>query len=410
MKVLHLWRSDSVSAGGGGAVAMYRLHCGLREAGIESRILCVVKTTDSPYVSVVPTWRIPEAILGRITSRFGLNDIHRISSFRIKRHETYLEADIIHFHGTHSGFLSYLALPSLTRSKAAVFTLHDMWCLTGHCAHSKDCDRWRIGCGKCPYLDAYPPVRRDSTRFTWKLKNWVYSRSSLQIVSPSTWLAALARESMLSHFPIYCIPHGVDCDAYQPFDQEQYRSLLGIPPGKKVLMFAAGSLRNIEKGFDILLEALNSLPKSLKSNIVLVTFGGKSERIESLVNLKMINLGFLDNDRLKAIAYSVADLFILPTRAEAFGLVLLESMACGTPTVSFRVGGVPDLVRPCVTGYLAEPESAEDLSQGIVQLLEDKPLRDYLSQQCRQIALKEYTLELQVQRHIKLYRQAIETK
>ncbi len=112
-------------------------------------------------------------------------------------------------------------------------------------------------------------------------------------------------------------------------------------------------------------------------------------------------------DRLKSITYSAADLLICPTRADNLPLVLQESMACGTPMVSFKVGGVPDLVRPGVTGYLAQPEDAQDFCNGIVQLLEDETLRERMSQNCRAIAVAEYPLELQAQRYIELYRQVL---
>jgi len=126
------------------------------------------------------------------------------------------------------------------------------------------------------------------------------------------------------------------------------------------------------------------------------------------LELATLNLGYVSSDRLKSIAYSAADLFVFPTRADNLPLVLQESMACGTPMVSFKIGGVPDLVRPGITGYLAEPEDAKDFCNGIVQLLEDQNLRDRMSQQCRAIALKEYPLELQVQRYIELYRQVLQ--
>lgn len=87
-----------------------------------------------------------------------------------------------------------------------------------------------------------------------------------------------------------------------------------------------------------------------------MTFGEKGEMFTESAGIQTFDLGFVSSDRLKAMAYSVADLFIMPSRAENFPLVLLESMACGTPMVSFRVGGVTDLVRPGITGYLAEPE------------------------------------------------------
>jgi glycosyltransferase involved in cell wall biosynthesis len=121
-----------------------------------------------------------------------------------------------------------------------------------------------------------------------------------------------------------------------------------------------------------------------------------------------MNLGYISSDRLKSIAYSAADLFIFPTRADNLPLVLQESMACGTPMVSFKIGGVPDLVRPGITGYLAAPEDANDFRNGIVQLLEDKNLRDHMSQKCRAIAVAEYPLKLQAQLYIKLYHQTLQ--
>lgn len=112
-------------------------------------------------------------------------------------------------------------------------------------------------------------------------------------------------------------------------------------------------------------------------------------------------------DRLKSVAFSAADLFIFPTRADNLPLVLQESIACGTPMVSFNIGGVPDLVRPNITGYLANPEDAEDFAQGIMQLLEDDQLRENMAKNCREIALKEYPLELQAQRYMALYQEIL---
>jgi glycosyltransferase involved in cell wall biosynthesis len=213
---------------------------------------------------------------------------------------------------------------------------------------------------------------------------------------------------MLNRFPIHHIPNGIDTEAYQPLDPKQCRSLLGIPTDKKVLMFGAENLNNARKGGDLLLKALQSLPESLKAETVLLTLGNGGEAILEAVGMPNLNLGYVSSDRLKAIAYSAADLFIFPTRADNLPLVLQESMACGTPMVSFKVGGVLDLVRPGVTGYLAQPEDPQDFSSGIMQLLEDKHLRESMRQTCRAIALEEYPVELQAQRYIQLYRQVLQ--
>jgi len=411
VKILHVHHTDNITGAGGGLIVMYRLHFGLKKAGIDSKILCKIKRPEFSDSTEIPCSKIVkklESLLGRVTVRLGLNDIHCISSFGTKKNRDYIDADILTFHGIHGGFFSYLALPSLTARKPAVFTLHDMWPFTGHCAISYDCDRWKTGCGKCPYPDAPPSIQRDNTRLEWRLKNWVYSRSNLTIVTLSNCRTEQARQSMLNRFPIYQIPNGIDTEAFRPLDSEQCRSLLGIPPGKKVLMFTAAKLNRLNKGSDLLVKTLQCLPKSLKSETMLLLLGDRGEAVAETVDIQTLYLGYTTSDRFKAIAYSAADLIVLPTRAESLPLVLQEAMACGTPMVSFRVGGVPDLVRPGITGYLAEPENVKDLCDGIVQLLEDEPLRNYMSQQCRAIALKEYTLDLQVQRYIELYRRILQ--
>jgi glycosyltransferase involved in cell wall biosynthesis len=123
--------------------------------------------------------------------------------------------------------------------------------------------------------------------------------------------------------------------------------------------------------------------------------------------MQTLNLGYVTGDRFKVMAYSAADVFAFPTRAESLPLVVQESMACGTPTVSFRVGGVPDLVRPGETGFLAEPENVQEFRDRIVELLEADALRETMGRKCRSVAVEEYSVELQVQRYIELYKSLI---
>ena len=180
-------------------------------------------------------------------------------------------------------------------------------------------------------------------------------------------------------------------------------SLLGISPQKKVLMFASDSLNNPIKGVDVLVKALQHLPWSLKAECVLLLFGHRGEELANAVDIPVSYLGYVKSDHLKTIAYSAADLFLFPSRAETFGLVALESMACGTPVVAFSIGGVLDHIRPGITGYLATPENAEDFSNGIVQLLEDDSLWNLMSTQCSSSSFSGYNKDLYVQRYIELY-------
>jgi glycosyltransferase involved in cell wall biosynthesis len=404
MKILHINQSD---IGGGAAIAGYRLHQGLLTQGIDSHQLVGQKETNSDRVAEVPRSRHLERNLLRVTYRLGLNYLSQQTTHNLTPHPFYQEADILNFHNLHTGYFNYLAIDDLTANKPAIFTLHDMWSFTGHCAYTYSCNKWQTGCGKCPDLATYPAIQRDSTAIEWKLKNWVYSRSNITVVAPSRWLTEQAQKSMLNRFPIHHIPNGIDMDIYQPLDTEQCRSVLNIPANKKVLLFGAANISDTRKGGDLLYKALVDLPQTLKDNTILLILGGSGEALAQAIGISCINLGYISSDHIKAIAFSAADLFIFPTRADNLPLVLQESMACGTPMVSFKIGGVPDLVRPGETGYLAAPEDTEDFRNGIIQLLEDNDQRLYMAQTCRTVALEEYSIELQAQRYIELYREKL---
>lgn len=403
MNILHINQSD---ISGGAAIAGYRLHQGLLAQGINSQLLVKQAQTTSDRVTVIPEKNYIESLLyRRISKPLGLNYIHFLNTFNIPKYKIYQDADILNFHNLHTGYFNYLAISRLTKHKPAVWTLHDMWSFTGHCSYSYDCDRWKTGCGKCPYPNVYPEIEKDNTHVEWKLKNWVYRQSNLNIVAPSRWLYEQAKQSILSRFPIHHIPYGIDTQTYQPRDPEQCKAHLGIPKGKKVLMFAADSVTERRKGGDLLAQALQNLPSSLKAETVLLIFGSSGAAIAQTIGMPTIDLGYLTTDESKVAAYSAADLFVFPTRADNLPLTLQESIACGTPMVSCKIGGVPDLVRPEITGYLAEPENAQDLCKGIIELLEDQNLREQMRQNCRAIALQEYPLELQAKRYIELYSQ-----
>jgi glycosyltransferase involved in cell wall biosynthesis len=406
MKVLHINQTD---IGGGAAIAAYRLHEGLLAQGLTSKLLVGEALISDSRIAVIPQNIRLDNQLFRLNGRFGLLYVNITSTFDIPKHPFYQEADILNLHNLHSSkaWFNYLALPQLTKNKPAVFTLHDMWSFTGHCAYSYDCDRWKIGCGKCPYPNEYPHIYRDNTKIEWKLKDWVYDNSNLTVVAPSKWLAEQAKASMLGRYDVHCIPYGIDTEAYQPIDTQKCREVLGLPANPKIIMFGATDLKDTRKGGDLLVRSLQSLPETLKAETILLTIGSRGEEIANQVGMKVVSLGYLNSDRLKAIAYSAADLFIFPTRADNLPLVLQESIACGTPMVSFDIGGVPDLVRPGITGYLAKPEDIKDFCNGIVNLLEDNDLRKQMGINCREIALNEYAINTQAQRYLELYERVV---
>jgi glycosyltransferase involved in cell wall biosynthesis len=404
MKILHLWKSD-YHGGGGGAIAMYRLHKGLREAGFDSWILCEKKTTGSPYVLKLPPPNKIEILLKIVTAMFGISDIYRLNSIKVKRNPIFRQTDLLHIHGTHSGFLNYLALPGLTRNKPTVFTLHDVWPLTGDGSYVPEGIELTEN-GSISMVSSFRLKRQEfGSKLGLKLKKNVFKKSNMIFISPSRWLTEQAKQSIIRTSEIVEIPHGIDTDVYKPIDQNKCRKRLNLPLDKKILMCMAVNLSSYRKGGDLLIKAIHCLPDSLKSEIILVLVGHKNENIIDKVGIKTIDLGYITSERSKAEVYSAADLFVFPTRHDIFGLVSIESQACGTPVVSFRVDAVPEHVIPDLTGYLAEPENYKQLSQGIFEILSNDDLRLSMKKACRKIAVDEYRKELNLKRHIDLYQQ-----
>jgi glycosyltransferase involved in cell wall biosynthesis len=405
MKILHLNISD-YSASGGTGIAMHRLHTALRSAGHDSKILCMVKQFQEPesiYLNrSLPTKAI-ERLLHAAETPLALKDSSRIlTAINLRNHPLYQEADVITLHCIHDNFLSYLGLPWLTQ-KPTVYYIHDMWAFTGQCHYSYECDRWQTGCGECPHLGT---LKHDRTHLEWQLKKWAYDRSKLHLITASTWTEDRIRQSMLKSFPLFQIPHSINTDLYHPSSATHCREVLGLPLDKKILMFGAQGLQDFRKGGDLLVEALRGLPTALKAETVLITMGGQDSHLGT-VDIPTFNFGFIEDDRLKATLYAAADVFLFPTRHETFGLVSIESMACGTPVVAFDVGGVSGAVRPEVTGLLAAPENVSEFRLGIVRLLTDEALRTQMSRQCREVILQEYADDLLAPRHLEVYEQAV---
>jgi glycosyltransferase involved in cell wall biosynthesis len=253
-----------------------------------------------------------------------------------------------------------------------------MWPFTGHVAYSYECERWRHGCGSCPYLHEYPGLPRDTTALLWKIKDAVYRRSRLTLVAPSSWLERLAGESpLLGRFAIRRIPNGVDLDEFRP--DPAARSTEGAP----VILFSAPDLADRRKGRALLDRAL----ALVEADYRLVVHGGRNEGV--------------------ARQYAAADLFVLPTLADNLPNAVIESMACGTPVVSFDVGGVGDAVRHLQTGWLAPAGDVAALAEGIRAVLGDQPLRERLGRQAREVAEREYAADLEARRFAELYEELL---
>ena len=311
------------------------------------------------------------------------------------------DAEVLNLH-----FVSQLIdvgafLPVAARNHHIVWTIHDMNPFTGGCHFDCGCDRFVTGCGSCPQLASRSG--HDLSARAWQRKKQAFLATDpqrLTLVAPSKWMAEqLGRSPLTRCFQIRTIPYGVDLEAFKPRGREQARDLLGLPQDKRIVLFVAQSTHNKRKGFSLLCEALALL--SDMKDLCLVSVGVRLE--EFTAPRPHYHLGYFDNDRLLSLAYSAADLFVVPSLQDNLPCTVLEALACGTPIVGFDVGGVPDMVRPGVTGQLAETGSVPAFAEAVRQILLDDDHRREISLSCRRTAEQEYSPERQSREYMKLF-------
>ncbi len=330
------------------------------------------------------------------------------SSSALAQHPWFQSADVVQLYNLHPHFFSHRMLPQLSRQKPVVWRLPDMWAFTGHCTYSYECDRWQTGCGHCPHLDSYPPLKHDTTAFLWREKQRMYHRSQLAIVVTNRWMESLLQKSpLLSHLPIHRIPNGVNTDVFYPIPKVDARAALNLPLDANVVLFAAANTTEVRKGCDYVLPVMQNLAAANVPALVLVVLGQDSETWQDGSGYHTVRLESTDSDRALAMAYSAADVFLHPALVENFPNTILESMACGTPCVAFDVGGVGDILQSHKTGYLAAYRNTDDLVKGTFQLLTDAEQRLHMSDACRQLIETEYNLELQAKRFAQVYETVI---
>ncbi len=380
-------------------------------------MLVWMKGVDDPTIDFLEARKLPRALsrtVGESLDAIGLQYLFHPASMRLPQHPWIRQADIIHLHIIHSGYFSPAILPKLSRQAPLVWTMHDMWAATGHCAVAaySECERWRNGCGHCPQLDDYPALRHDITSYLWKYKDERYKRSDITVITPSRWMAdRLGQSPLLNRFPIHAIPNGLDPAIFRPIPKHIARAALNITWPGRILMFGAAVLSEERKGGHLLSAALNKLDADLRADVLLLLVGDAASDLRSaLAGFRILEMGNVQNELLMALCYAASDLFVFPSLAENLPNSLVESLACGTPCVCFDVGGCPEIIESLQTGYLATAGDADDLAAGITLLLRDDRLRQDISQQARAKAQQTYDITTQAEHYVALYAEASERR
>jgi len=377
VKILHLVAGD---LSGGAARGAYWLHQAQREIGIDSMLVTSGRDNlgdDAVIALGAPNKsRVKFALLNRLGNLPTLLYRKRkpwifntgFAGIDFTKLPEYREADLIHLHWIN-GLVAMRTLRKV--KKTIVWTMRDMWPLTGGCHYAIDCERYRTGCGGCPQLQS--KGSSDLSRLVVANKRASFPKQ-LRVVGVSQWLSDCASNSQVFvTFPVQTISNNIDTQIFSPVDQQTARQILALPTHKKIILVGAQRVTDFYKGFGLFIEAMKRIQRD---DIHVLTFGREAHHAMQFEDLAVTHLGFLSDALSLRLAYSAADLFVAPSLMDAFGKTLAESLSCGTPVVCFDATGPKDIVEHQKTGYKAQPFEVDDLAKGIEYIL-NLPREEY---------------------------------
>ncbi len=284
------------------------------------------------------------ALLARIFDNAGFGT-KRATKKLIQWIEDY-NPDIIHLHNLHGYYINVDVLFNYLKNKdiPIVWTLHDCWSFTGHCAYFDfvDCSKWMDGCFSCPQKKEYPAsyVLDKSKSNYLRKKSLLTSLKNLTLLTPSTWLCECVKASFLNKFPVKVFNNGVDTTFFKP-TMSTFKQKYGIID-KKILLGVA-SVWDRRKGLDDFIE----LSKRLDDKYQLVLVGLNKEQMSSIPENIIAIPRVLEAAEIAEI-YSAADIYLNLSVEETMGLTTVESLACGTPVIVYDRTAVPEFVdRSC---------------------------------------------------------------
>jgi len=409
MKILHINTSDTA---GGAARGCYWLHQALRKAGVDSQMLVLRKFSRDPSVHSLgkgALGKLQSAALPRLdslpTKLLKKNDAGYWSTDILPNNVVQaineINPDLINLHWVGGGFVPIAALSKL--EQPIVWTMRDMWPMTGGCHYTNGCRRFEKMCGSCPQLNT--DSEWDLSRLIWYWKNRHWKHREMHLIPISEWLKECAeRSSVLGNQPMTMIPNGISLEKFKPIEKSIARRILGLPQQRRLVLFGAlSSTRDRRKGFHLLRDALEHLADSESAADIDVVVFGNDEKPEKNLSLPSHYLGRLNDETTLALAYSAADVMVVPSIEEAFGKTVIEAMACRTPVVAFDTGGPRDIIEHRVNGYLADELSAEDLANGIAWTIEnDMRLESMRSAALRRVQ-EVYDIDLIAKCYTELY-------
>jgi glycosyltransferase involved in cell wall biosynthesis len=401
MKVLNVNSSDVI----GSRFNNFDIRDLLVAEGIQPRYLVWNKLSSSSSSELffdTPGSRKAAKKIGRIETYLSIQSRLQYQSFSLPLHRAFRDADLVHYHIIHDGYFGLGALPWLSRLKPSVWTWHDPWPMTGHCIYPMGCERWQIGCGKCPMLELPFAMRHDRTAEAFRWKQKLIGRMNVELIVASDHMRRMVELSPVGRRKrAHVIPFGIDLSRFSPQNPSPSRLRLGVLPGRIVVCVRAFP-ESPFKGFEFFVEALRRLGSEIPPLAIVATHG-KGHLDEFIGRHQIIDLGWVNDEDVLLDTYLAADFFVMPSTAEAFGMMAIEAMACGKPIVVFDGTSLPDITRAPEVGVAVPMADVGALAAAMHELIDSEEQRRSRGSAGRAVAEKHFDNRLFARRLTSLY-------
>jgi len=391
MKIAQINATCGIGSTGKICVSISQL---LSQNGVDNYILYASGQSDYPFgIKYMCDWEIKAGALeSRVLGNYGFD-----SSYATKKLVSILQSidpDIVHLHNLHGHNCNLEILFTYLKNaqKKIYWTFHDCWAFTGHCSHftMAKCEQWKSDCSYCPIPHEFSWFFDTSSKLFEKKKR-LFQGLDLTIVTPSQWLADLVKQSYLKDYPVKVIYNGIDLSVFQP-TPSNFREKHGIAADKKLLLGVAFGWGK-RKGLDVFCD----LAKRLDDNYQIVLVGTDNS-VDQRLPLNVISIHRTENQRELAEIYTAADVFVNPTREDNFPTTNLESLACGTPVITFDTGGSPEAIDE-TCGSVVPCDDVDELEKEIRRVCTEKP---YPCEACLERA-KAFDMNARFEEYVKLY-------
>lgn len=420
MRVLIVNTSEKT---GGAAVAANRLMEALKNNGVKAKMLVRDKETDQITVvglpqSMLQQWHfLWERLVIFIHTHFSKKHLFEIDIANcgtdITKLREFQEADVIHLSWINQGMLSLKDIRKILDSKkAVVWTMHDIWPATAICHYTRGCNFFESHCHNCQLLPNEGNVN-DLSAKVWQAKKKMLNNRNIYFVTCSKWLEAEAKKSaLLAGQSITSIPNPIDTHIFHKTVKKEAKMIAGLPMDKKIILFVSQRVTDRRKGMEYFVEAVKILAEKhpeMKETTGIAILGGHAEDLADQLQLPAYPLGYINDEKKIVSIYNSADIFVLPSLEDNLPNTIMESLACGVPCVSFKVGGIPEMIDHKRNGYVATLRDPNDLADGIHWTLEEADY-DALSKNAVSKVITCYSQHSVAMKYIEVYNQAIAFK